>query len=136
MAGENTFKLKIITPNRIFYEGEANMVEFTTTEGQMGIYKDHIPLTAVLVPCKVSITTSEGIKVAAIHSGFVEILKDSVTMMAEIAEWPEEIDANRAMEAKVRAERRIESSDSSMNLYRAELALKKSLVRIDVSNGK
>lgn len=136
MAGEHTFKLKIITPNRVFYEGEAIMVEFTTTEGQMGVYKDHIPLTAVLVPSKVTITSPKGLKIAAVHSGFVEILKDQVVILAEVAEWPEEIDQHRAEEAKVRAERRIASSDSSMNLYRAELALKKSLIRIDVSNGK
>ena len=107
MADANKlFKVEIITPERVFYTGDASMIEFTTTEGDIGVYKNHIPLTAVLAPGIVTITEGAGAKKAAVHSGFAEILGDKVTLLAEIAEWPDEIDKNRAEEAKMRAERR------------------------------
>ena len=131
MAEENKFfRLEIITPDRNFYEGEASMVEFTSVNGEMGVYKHHIPLTTVLAPGIVTITEAEGQKEAAIHAGFVEILPDKVTFLAEIAEWPEEIDVNRANEAKTRAERRLSSNDPHIDVVRAEAALKRSLARL------
>lgn len=133
MADTNKlFKVEIITPERIFYSGDAQMIEFTTTEGDIGVYKNHIPLTAVLAPGIVTITESDGAKKAAVHSGFVEILGEKVTLLAEIAEWPEEIDKNRAEEAKMRAERRLKMKEAGLDVKRAEIALKKALVRIDI----
>ena len=73
MAGK-LFQLKIISPDRIFYDGDVNMVEFTSSEGDMGVYADHIPLTTVLVPGIMTIHEESGIKKAAIHAGFAEIL--------------------------------------------------------------
>ncbi len=133
MAEENKFfRLEIITPDRKFYEGEASMVEFTSTEGEMGVYKHHIPLTAVLAPGVVTITEAEGKKEAAVHAGFVEILPDKVTFLAEIAEWPEEIDVARAEAARARAEERLHNHAAEVDVARAEIALKKALVRIDI----
>lgn len=133
MAEESKFfRLEIITPDRKFYEGEASMVEFTSTEGEMGVYKHHIPLTAVLAPGIVTITEAEGKKEAAIHAGFVEILPEKVTFLAEIAEWPEEIDVNRAEAARARAEERLHNHRAEIDVARAEIALKKALVRIDI----
>lgn len=134
MADEKNFKLKIIAPERVFYEGEASFLELVTSEGEVGIYKNHIPMTMVLVPGIVRITEGDEVKVAALHSGFVEVLQDSITILAEIAEWPDEIDINRAKEAKIRAERRLEMKDPNININRAEIALKKSLVRIEVAD--
>ncbi len=130
MAGSKIFKLKIISPNRIFYEGDVTMVELAATEGEIGVYADHIPLTAVLQPCVMKIHEPEGIKRAALHSGFIEILPDKVSILAEIAEWPEEIDVNRANEARIRAERRIANKESNTDVFRAEMALKRSIARI------
>lgn len=134
MADANKlFKVEIITPERVFYTGDASMIEFTTTEGDIGVYKHHIPLTAVLAPGIVTITENNGTKKAAVHSGFAEILGDKVTLLAEIAEWPEEIDKNRAEEAKMRAERRLKVKEAGLDVKRAEIALRKALVRIDVA---
>lgn len=132
MADEKMFKLKVISPDRIFYEGEASMVELKTSEGEVGIYKNHIPMTMIVVPGVLRITESEEVKEAALHAGFIEILPDKITILAEIAEWPDEIDINRAQEARVRAERRIAAHDEEINMVRAEVALKKSLVRLEV----
>ena len=128
----NLFKVEIITPDRIFYTGDASMIEFTTTEGDIGVYKHHIPLTTVIAPGIVTITEDGGKKKAAVHSGFAEILGDKVTLLAEIAEWPDEIDRNRAEEAKMRAERRIKMKEAGLDMKRAEIALKKALVRLEV----
>ncbi len=134
MADANKlFKVEIITPERVFYAGDASMIEFTTTEGDIGVYKNHIPLTAVLAPGIVTITENTGTKKAAVHSGFAEILGDKVTLLAEIAEWPEEIDKNRAEEAKMRAERRLKVKEAGLDVKRAEIALRKALVRIHVA---
>ena len=134
MADANKlFKVEIITPERMFYAGDAVMIEFTTTEGDIGVYKNHIPLTAVLAPGIVTITENSGKKKAAVHSGFAEILGDKVTLLAEIAEWPDEIDKNRAQEAKMRAERRLKMKEAGLDVKRAEIALKKALIRIDVA---
>lgn len=131
MAGK-FFQLKIISPDRVFYEGDVSMVEFTSSEGEMGVYADHVPLTTVLVPGIMTIHEQDGIKKAAVHAGFAEILQDKVTVLAEVAEWPDEIDINRANEARIRAERRLGgiSGESNINMMRAELALKRSLTRI------
>ncbi len=133
MADEKMFKLTIICPDRIFYEGEASMIELNTSEGEVGIYKNHIPMTMILVPGVLKITESEGVKEAALHAGFIEVLPDEIKILAEIAEWPEEIDTNRANEAKIRAERRLAGDDpGEINTLRAEIALKKSLIRLEL----
>lgn len=134
MADERLFRLKIISPDRVFYEGDATMVELKTSEGEIGVYKDHIPLTTILIPGIVKITEPDGVKLAALYSGFVEILKDKVTILAEIAEWPEEIDVNRAKEAKIRAERRLSSDDSGIDELRAEMSLRRALTRIELGD--
>lgn len=125
------FKILVTTPEREFYSGNATMVELTTTEGEIGIYAEHIPLTAVLVPCVMTIHEGNEIKRAAVHGGIVEVLKDKVTVLAEVAEWPDEIDVVRANEAKLRAERRLASREADVNVLRAELALKRSLARLN-----
>ena len=127
----DTFKLKIITPDRMFYEGEVEMVEFNTTEGIIGIYKRHVPTTVIISPGVLIITEPEGEKKAALHSGFVEILPDEVTILAELIEWPGEIDEERAESAAQRARERIAARTDGVDLDRAEIALKKSLARIN-----
>lgn len=134
MADERFFDLEIITPDRIFWKGQASMLELTTTEGQVGIYKRHIPMTMIIAPGIMTIHLESENKEAAVHAGFIEILPEKITVMAEVAEWPEEIDVNRAKEAEARAERRIQAHDPSINMSRAELALKRALVRLELGN--
>ena len=134
MADDRAFSLKIITPERIFYEGNAIMVELRTTEGEIGVLKNHIPLTSVIAPGILRIRESDSeVKTAALISGFVEILQDSVTILAEVVEWPDEIDVNRAEEARIRAERRLAEKASNTNMKRAELALARSVARIEAA---
>lgn len=130
---DKTFKLQIISPTRVFFEGEATMVELKTTEGEIGVLAGHIPLTAILQPGVLKIKQENDTKQAALHDGFVEIRKDKVTILAESCEWPDEIDVERAKEAKERASDRIKSGRGDVDMLRAELALKKALTRIDLA---
>ena len=133
MADENKkFELKIITPDRMFYEGCAEMVEFNTTEGEIGIYKNHIPMTVIIKPGVLTITDGEEKKEAALHAGFVEILQDKVTILAEVIEWRGEIDEKRAEAAYERAKGRIQGKDPKTDIARAETALLRAMARINV----
>ena len=126
------FTLRIITPDRIFYEGTVQMVEFNTTEGEIGVLKGHIPMTVIVKPGVLTITTDQGEKLAALHAGFAEILQEQVTILAEIIEWPREIDKERAEEAKERAEERLRSKSPETDIARAETALLRAMARIQV----
>ena len=128
----NNFQLRIITPDRTFFADEANMVEFNTTEGEIGIYKNHIPMTVIVKPGILTITSSEGQKKAALHSGFVEILQNSVTILAEVIEWANEIDEERAIAAKERAQRLLQERSPQTDIARAETALQRAIARISV----
>ena len=129
---DNTVKVAIITPERVFYEGEATMVEFNTVDGEIGVLPQHIPLTTVIAPGICTISEAEGQKKAAIHAGLAEILPDKVTLLAEIAEWPDEIDLDRARSAEDRARERLAARDENLDVLRAEVALKKAIVRQDI----
>lgn len=132
MADNNLFSLRIVTPDRVFYEGQVSMVEFNTTEGEIGILKRHVPTTVIVSPGILTITEEEGEKVAALHSGFAQILQEEVVILAEIIEWPHEIDEERAEEARRRAEERLRSKTPETDILRAETALQRALARIHV----
>lgn len=126
----DNFKLTIVTPDREFFNEEVEMVEFNTTEGEVGIYKGHVPLTVIVKPGILTITQNGVKKNAALHAGFVQILPDEVTILAEIVEWPGEIDENRAKAARDRAEKRLRDNDNNVDYTRAEAALMRSIARI------
>lgn len=132
--GNNLFQLEIIAPERVFYQGEAYMVEFTAEDGDIGVYKNHIPLTTVIAPGILNIKEAQGEKKAALHAGFAQILPEKVTILAEVVEWPDEIDKNRAEAAKSRAQERLSNRTAEIDVARAEAALKKALVRLDIGN--
>lgn len=130
---DKKFNLQIISPTRVFFDEEVDMVEMKTTEGEIGVLAGHIPLTAILEPGALTIHQDGVNKEAAMLDGFVEIRMNKVTVLAEACEWPDEIDVNRAEEAKARAERRLKSGEKQVDMVRAELALKKALTRIDLA---
>ena len=127
------FRLQIITPERVFFDQDAEMVEFNTTEGEIGVYARHIPMTVIVKPGILTIRKENNeAKEAALHAGFVEILPDQVTILAEIIEWPEEIDEARAEAALERARERLKSRTPETDIARAETALMRAMARITV----
>ena len=128
MADNNLFSLRIITPDRVFYKGEVSMVEFNTIEGEIGVLKKHVPTTVIISPGILTITEAEGTREAALHAGFAEILQDEVVILAEIIEWPAEIDTERAQRAPCKgAEERLRSKTPETDILRAETALQRAL---------
>ena len=85
-----------------------------------------------MAPGVLKIHEEGGVKEAALMSGFIEILPERITIMAEVAEWPDEIDGNRAEEARIRAERRLKEESGEIDTMRAELALRRALVRLSL----
>ena len=132
MTDNNSFLLRVITPDRVFYENQVQMVEFDTTEGEIGVLPGHIPMTVIIRPGILTITEAGGDKEAALHAGFAELLPDRVTILAEIIEWPDEIDEERATAALERAKARLREKASTTDLARAELALQRAVARIEV----
>ena len=86
----------------------------------------------IVSPGILTITGEEGTKEAALHAGFVEILQDEVVILAEIIEWPDEIDRDRAEAARARAEERLRTKTPETDILRAETALQRALARIHV----
>ena len=130
---EMSFKLNIVEPDGVFYEGEVDMLEFNTTEGEIGVLPGHIPMTVILKPGIMTIYETGGEeKKAAVHAGFAEILQDKVTILAEIVEWPEEIDTARAEAALERAQERIQEKAPGTDMVRAEAALLRAMARINL----
>lgn len=131
---DNVMRLEVTTPERVFYEADVRMVELTTTEGEVGIYPNHIPMTMIVAPGILTITESDGTKKeAALMKGFLEITGDAMSILAEVAEWPDEIDLERAKKAKERAKKRLAAKEADIDTARAELALKRALIREKIS---
>ena len=125
------FKLKIITPEKSFLECESTFVEFASTEGEMGVYANHIPLTTILDPCVMKVHKEDEVIKAAILGGFVEILPEKITVLAENAQWPDDIDVARAEASLARARERIASKQEGINMARAEASLKRAIARLN-----
>ena len=131
-----TMKLQVITPDKEFFQGDVSMVELNTADGQMGIYPQHIPLTVAVAPGVLKIHGAEGLKQAALLSGFIQILPEKMTILAEACEWPGDIDGARANEARIRAERRLTEGSAETDIARAEAALQRALVRLSLTGEK
>ncbi|MFI3208081.1 MAG: ATP synthase F1 subunit epsilon [Eubacteriales bacterium] len=126
-----TFEVEIITPDEVFYEASIDFIEFTTVEGEVGIYKNHIPMTTILEPCVMRLYHAGEMQKCAILGGFVEIQKEKITVLAEDAQWPNAIDLPRAQEAAKRAQERLANKVPEMDVMRAEVSLKRAVARIN-----
>lgn len=133
---EKSFRLEIISPDRVFYTNDVMMVEYNTVEGEVGVYAEHIPMTQIIAPGRLIITEENGQKTAALLSGFVEITKEKVTILAEAVEWPQNIDVERAKRARDRALDTLKNASEQQDILLAEAALKRALVRLDTADLK
>ena len=135
---DKAFKLEVITPDRVVMtDGGVASAVLPGSQGYMGILAGHAPLMAELNIGQIDIRRSDGTTDAiAISGGFMEVLSNTVTVLADTAELAGEIDEERAEEAKRRAQDRITQRTPNMDVERAEIALKKSLNRLRVKSGR
>lgn len=130
-----TFSLKIITPEKIFYDGEIVQIGLTTKEGNIGIMAGHVPYVANLVPSSLKIKEKDGeeFRVAAVSGGMVKMSNNEAVVVTSAVEWAEDIDVMRAKAAKAKAEKIIAQHQSDKEFERAEQKLKRALNRLTVS---
>ncbi len=129
----NKIRLDIVTPERIVYSEDVNMVIARATDGDLGVLPGHAPLVAGLDVWPLRILQDEGERQISVCGGFIEVRPDKVTILASCAELPEEIDVKRAEEARARAEGRIKDAGPDIDMARAEAALQRALVRLRVA---
>jgi F-type H+-transporting ATPase subunit epsilon len=124
-------KLKLVTPERVLCEKECEMVIMRSVEGDLGVLAGHENLTVTLAPGKLRVINGDEEEIIAVLGGFAVVEGDGVTILSDQAELPEEIDRERALAAKERAERRLKNP-GDIDVKRAENALRRSLVRLEV----
>ncbi|WP_017726000.1 F0F1 ATP synthase subunit epsilon [Halalkalibacterium ligniniphilum] len=129
-----TLHVNVVTPDGKVYEGDVDMVSVKTVEGELGILPRHIPLVAPLTVGAVRLKKDANVDFVAVSGGFVEVRPDQVTILAEAAELPSDIDVERARSAKERAEKRINNAkQDGIDHKRAELSLRRAINRIEVA---
>lgn len=130
---EKVIKLKVITPVRVLFDGEVESFA-VKTRGEVGEFEvlyDHAPLVASVGLGTLVIKTAEGEeKTASLFGGYVVVQHNTAVIITEAAEWPEDIDLERAEESEKRAEERLKASD--VDEARAEAALMRAVVRIQL----
>lgn len=128
---EKKLHLRIVSPSRLIYENDVDMVVLRAVSGDMGILAGHENTTSLLSLGTLRAKIGDEEVLISVLGGFFEVTKDGVTILTDAAELPHEIDKDRALSAKERAEKRL-ASGSSDDIIRAELALRRSLVRLEV----
>lgn len=126
-------KFEIVTAERLVYSEDVDIVIAPGIEGQLGILPNHAPLLTMLQPGEL-VVRKEGEEAAMfVSGGFLEVMQNRVTVLADVAERAEEIDVVRAEEARRRAEERLRERPPEADLAAAEAALRRALVRIKVA---
>jgi F-type H+-transporting ATPase subunit epsilon len=130
----STFYLEVITPERNFFSGEAECVIFRSVDGEMGVLAKHAPTVAAVNIGPLKINSSGKWIEAVVTDGFAKIMPDKVVIMTDSAEYPEEIDVNRAKAAKQRAEERMQKQLSQLEYMRSKAALSRAMARLKVTS--
>jgi F-type H+-transporting ATPase subunit epsilon len=132
----DTFQLEIVTPSRLLVKDAAEEAQIPGLSGYLGILPGHAPLITELAVGVITYKASGATHTLSVAWGFAEVLQDKVTILAETAERPQEIDVERAQKAKDRAEQRLKSSDPQVDFTRAEGALQRAETRLNVAKEK
>jgi len=132
----NTFQLEIVTPSKLLVKDAAEEAQIPGVSGYLGILPGHAPLITELAVGVLTYKASGATHTLSAAWGFMEVLPDKVTILAEAAERPQEIDVERAKKAKDRAEQRLKSNDVQVDYTRAEDALQRAETRLNVAKEK
>jgi F-type H+-transporting ATPase subunit epsilon len=125
-----TQRLDIVTPEKVVFSEEVDFVVAPGVEGELGFLPEHAPLVSALKVGVLKVEQGGKQFKVAIGGGFVEVKNSRVVVLADTAEREDEIDVDRAQEAKKRAEQRLASKGADTDVGRAELALQRALARL------
>ncbi|MBF1705911.1 MAG: F0F1 ATP synthase subunit epsilon [Selenomonas sp.] len=134
-----TIKLEIVSPDRVVYAADIDMLIARSTGGEIGILPKHIPLVTGLEPHAMKIHVDAKEQLIAVAGGFMEVTPDKITVLATAAEEPIDIDINRAQRAYERAQERLQKlredpeEASIIDEQRASLALKRAAARLQTA---
>lgn len=131
-----TFQLEIVTPAKLMVKDVAEEAQIPGLSGYLGILPGHAPLITELAVGVITYKASGATHTLSVAWGFAEVLPDKVTILAEAAERPQEIDVARAQEARNRAEALLKSNDPKVDYARAEDALQRADTRLSVAKQK
>ena len=127
------FNIKIITPEKTFFQGTTTQIIAKTTTGNVGILHGHVPYVANLVSSPFMIELDGTLKEAAISGGFLKVSPEEVIVVTNAIEWADEIDVARAQRSKQNAEERMKRHESQKEFDRAEKKLRRALNRLTVA---
>ncbi len=123
-------RVELVSPERILYSGEAEMVIVRTLGGgEIAFMPGHAPFVGALAIATATLRTPQGDELVAVHGGFVEVSNDTVTILSDVAELASQIDVERAQRAKERAEERLRAARDA----EAEAALRRALIRLQTA---
>jgi len=132
----DTFQLEIVTPEKMVVKEAAEEAQIPGKQGYLGILPGHAPLITELAVGEITYRSGGATHRLAVAWGFAEVLPDKVTILAETAERPEEIDVKRAQESKSRAEELLKNGKTEEDFTHAEGALQRSETRLQVAAEK
>jgi F-type H+-transporting ATPase subunit epsilon len=132
----NTFQLEIVTPAKLLVKDAAEEAQIPGLSGYLGILPGHAPLITELAVGVITYKASGATHTLSVAWGFAEVLPEKVTILAEAAEHPQDIDVDRAQKAKERAEQLLKSNNPEVDYTRAEDALQRAETRLSVAKEK
>jgi len=125
-----TIRLEIVTPEKMVFSDEVDVILAWGVEGQLGILPHHAPLMTMLQPGDLVIRKGTSEEYMTISGGFLEVRPDKVVILADACERAEEIDVARAEAAKRRAQEALKTAATRIEAVEAEAALRRSLARL------
>lgn len=128
-----TFQLEIIASDHPFFKGECEMLSFPGLDGEFGVLPNHESMVTCVKEGELRFKVDGEWKYAAVSNGFVEIMPQYVVLLADTVERPEDIDINRANQARMRAEERLRQKQSTKEYYHTKLALDRAMNRLKVT---
>lgn len=133
----NTFRLDVLAAEKPFYSGECISIVIPASDGQYGVQANHSNMIAAVVPGELKITAADGTETfAAVSSGIIKVENNTVVMLVDTAERPEEIDENRARRAAEQAKEAMLQRKSISEYYAAQAEIARAMSRLKVKNHK
>lgn len=133
---KSAYRLEVVTPDRSFFDDDVEMIIIRTSEGDIGILKDHEPIVAPVAVGAIRIKQNGEFREAACAGGFLTVDDERVIVITDAAEWADEIDVNRAQKSKERAQRRLDEKQGELDVLRAKISLERAVNRIRISKTK
>ena len=131
----NSFGLRIVASDKVFYEGRGKIIVFPQADGEKAVMAHHEDMMLAFVPGEMRFQTEDGQwHIAAVSAGFAQVINNRVTVLVLTAERPEDIDRKRAQEAKEMAEEQLRQKQSQQEYYHTQATLARAMARLRMTN--